>query len=698
MKNNILKNIFINKKHVLYFTLLFFACTLLAALHWENNPYSLRVWVYASDSGDINIASRCEGQTVIAQENNLPVVAGYFEYNVSLPKCHLGSIEISGSDEHGNNQEISSAVVHYYGKEVYRLFGNKRTLVGQGIYDRDSRPSRAGSVLLASSLVLDALNFNAAEVRILWPRYTPLFLFPFAWWFSRMLASQQTSDKDKTGSSKTYAFIALVAFSLITAMAVVARTDVSVSPDELSHVASARYYYDHWLKPKIGAPETLDAHRTNVYGVGYLAGTDPIYQIASKFAVAIWPIFENDVIALRMFNVMLFGLLVLLAFRIPTVGLALIPVLATPQGWYIFSYFNGEGLPLFLSILVMVMFFNITKSDHPIDPRTLLKKLFWMGCMVGGILLSKPNYWVVLGVLALLFIAYRNYLTKGKFSLMALGWLFALLGAFLLLDNQIALPTLVRAIPMGVGIGLLFWTGISAIQKLIGQYKLNLRPIKPAVALVLGLVAVLGVKALDEARLNALPFTAARTAAQNAVMEATASHKYKVSSLETGAISKNRRMRDQGVGLRGLLFEKPWFRISVSSFLGVYGYLNIWPDIKHFSLTLLIMFSMVALSTLVLAGRTDQRYLGYSVQVSVFVGVVTMVAASVGVSWIEDYQPQGKYLLPILPILAAAGLFAGQYATKSKLLPWLVGGAFLLSVVSFLFVGIRWIPKMPGIF
>ena len=698
MKNAALNKVFINRDHFFYFALLTLATVGFSVLHWMGNPYKLAVWINSSDSGSLSIESRCEDQSQIAKTNRHLVVAGYIQYEISLPKCRLGTIEISSSTKQDIRYEISSAAVTYYGKEVYRLFGVKRTLEGDDIFQRDSRPSRAGSVLLTSPLVLKVSELDAAEARIWWPRYLPFFLLPFTWWFSRIFASWQMAVQEKTSASNTYAILALVAFSLITAMAVIARTDVSVSPDELSHVASARYYYDHWLKPKIGAPETLDAHRTNVYGVAYLAGTDPVYQIASKFAVAIWPIFENDVIALRMFNVMLFGLLVLLAFRIPTVGLALIPVLATPQGWYIFSYFNGEGLPLFLSILVMVMFFNITKSDHPIDPRTLLKKLFWMGCMVGGILLSKPNYWVVLGVLALLFIAYRNYLTKGKFSLMALGWLFTLLGAFLLLDNQIALPTLVRAIPMGVGIGLLFWTGISAIQNLIGQYKLNLRSIKPAVALVLGLVAVLGVKALDEARLNALPFTAARTAAQNAVMEATASHKYKVSSLETGAISKNRRMRDQGVGLRGLLFEKPWFRISVSSFLGVYGYLNIWPDIKHFSLTLLIMFSMVALSTLVLAGRTDQRYLGYSVQVSVFVGVVTMVAASVGVSWIEVYQPQGKYLLPILPILAAAGLFAGQYATKSKLLPWLVGGAFLLSVVSFLFVGIRWIPKMPGIF
>ena len=98
---------FINKKHVLYFAALFLATVLLAAMHWEGNPYRLTVWINASDVGQLNIASRCEGQSGFDQKFKLPVVAGYFEYDVPLPKCRLDLIKISNADKHANHYEVS---------------------------------------------------------------------------------------------------------------------------------------------------------------------------------------------------------------------------------------------------------------------------------------------------------------------------------------------------------------------------------------------------------------------------------------------------------------------------------------------------------------------------------------------------------------------------------------------------------------
>lgn len=688
---------FINRNHLFYFALLLLAATWLAALHWIVNPYKLSVWIDAHDAGFISIESKCLDPATRAQNYIQPVVAGYFQYAFTLPKCQLDTIAIAGDSKSARDYGVPSAAISLYGKDIYRLSGNKRTLEGEGIYNRDSRPTRAAGTILANPLVLHPEGLNTADIRIKWPRYLPVILLPLIWWGTRKLAGRQSPHPDTLANSRYIAFLAVAAFALISAMAMMARTDVSVHPDELTHVASARYYYDHWLKPTIGTPDTIDAHKTNVYGVAYLTGPDPVYLLASKFAVAIWPVFENDVIALRMFNVALFGMLALWALRTRDLRLALIPLLATPQAWYIFSYFNGEGLPLFLSTLVVVLTFGLTRSARPEDSPIPLKRIFVLGCLTGAILLSKPNYWTVLGMVALLLIAQENYLSKGKFSLMVLGWLFTLFGAFLILDHQIALPTIVSMLPIGVGIGLLLWTCIILVQRVMKKYKTGLFRMTPIVVLLAGLITVLGLQGVNEAWHNPLPFTAARSEALNKVLETNALPGFKPGTLDTGGLSKDHRMHDQGIGLSEMLVERTWLKTSITSFLGVYGYMNIWPT-KYFSYALLFMFTMVAISVLVLARRRQGGSVDYALPISVFVGVVTAIAASIGFSWIVDYQAQGKYLLPILPILAAGLVIAGQKASSNQPLRGLVIGAFVLSATSFLLVAIRWIPKQPGIY
>lgn len=697
MSWHLTNKICVNRRHCFYFVLLMVAAAWLAMLHWVVNPYKLAIWINSSDSGYVVIESQCEGAGAITETNKQAVTAGYFQYELSLPKCRLSTIKIFGADRVGSHQEVSSIAVTYYGKEIYRLLGSKRTLEGEGIFDRDSRPSRAASVVLDSPLVLKAHGINTSDVLIWWPRYLPLFLLPFVWWFSRILTDRKALDPEKKGASNTIAFLAVVALSLITTMAVIARTDVSVHPDELTHVASARHYYDHWLKPKIGAPETLDAHKTNVYGVAYLTGIDPVYQLAGKFAVAVWPIFENDVVALRMFNVALFALLTFLALGTTNVRIAIIPLLATPQAWYIFSYFNGDGLPLFLSLLAMVAFLGLYKSkNHLIRSRSLQREAFIAGCLAGGILLSKPNYWPVLGVLALLFVAHGNYLTTIEFTLMSLGWLLTLFGMFFFLDNEIGLPGIVRLLPICIGLCLLLWAGVIFIQSIIRHHKTGLLRIELFAALLIGMTAVVGLKMIDETWQNPLPFTTKRSEAISKVREFAATSAFKPSAYENKSLYRNLRMRDQGISIGEMLSEKPWFQKSVASFLGVYGYMNIWS--KYLLYALLCMFLIVVISVLMLSMRSLERGASHAVQLSLLVGVTTVVAASIGFSWTYAFQPQGRYLLAILPILSGGLLIADENVSRSKILQTAVVGAFLLSAASFLLVGIQEIAKQPGVY
>ena len=695
---NRLQNI---QRHWYYFFGLLLLVVGLAGSHWMINPYRLAVWVYSSDTGHIFIESRCEGQDAVALRHKQLVTAGYFEYRLPLPKCRLSSIGLTGNKVHDLHQEVSLATITYYGKDIQRLFGSARTLEGEGIFARDSRPKRLGAAVLSSPLSLSPQEIDTSVARFWWPRWLPLLLLPFAWWLSRKLTNQNSLDRESNAIGSPYSLLAVAVLSLITAMAVIARTDVSVHPDELSHVASAHYYFDHWLKPKIGALETLDTHMTNRFGVAYLTSTDPVYLFAGKFAVVTWPVFQNDVVALRMFNVALFGMLSFLLISGTNLRLALIPFFLTPQAWYAFSYFNGDALPLFLSTLAIVAFLRLTKSDPtslgPVYAKHAAIAAIWAGCLAGLILLSKPNYWPVLGVIVLLLVAKAKCLKNLDFALLSLGWILSLFGVFFFLDNWSGVPAIIKLIPLSAGLILLLWFGGALFRNIIQKHWRDLQWFRLVAAVLLGLSAVVGIKMIDETLVNPPPFSAERAKALTTIIEHSAAAPFKPSSLQNQQTAKTYKLRDQGTGLIEMLSEENWFMWSFNSFLGVYGYMNIGPA-KYFSYMLGCMFLIAALAILMMAGHSSEKNSGLQVQFSLLVGVITVIAASIGFSWIYDFEPQGRYLLAILPILGGGLVAAGPIVTKSQGLLIIILPAFLLAAMSFLLIGLQGIPKIPGLY
>ena len=682
--------------HWIYFFGLLLAIAGLAGSHWIVNPYRLAIWLYSSDTGSVVIESRCAGQDTVALRHRQVVTAGFFEYQLPLPKCWVTSIELSSDGVRELRQEVATATITYYGTVIERMFGTPRTLEGEGIFALDTRPNRSRVATLASPFVLIPTALDASAVRLWWPRWLPFLLLPLAWWLARRLAAPKPRYRESMAVGNLYSFLMVAVLTLIVTMGVIARTDVSVHPDELAHVANAHYYFDHWAKPRIGAPETLDLHRTNRYGVGYITGTDPVYLLAAKFAVELWPAFQNDVVALRMFNATLFGMLACLSLGTISVRLVMIPLLATPQAWYVFSYFNGDALPLSLSMLAMVAFLGIQKSEaHERASLPMAVATALAGCLSGLILLSKPNYWPILGAVALLLIARARYLTGMQLGLLSFGWMLSLLGVFLFLNHASEIPFEIRILPLAAGLGCLLWQGTFLVRNIVRQHRTDRWWFRMVGLALITATAVVGLKMADEVRENPLPFSSQRADALLMVTEATAAAPYRPSALANNQVAKNSRLRDQGITLGQMFSRERWFASSFNSFLGVYGYLNIGPA-NHFALALGGAFLAVAIVIFMLAGRYAGRGTGATVQLSMAVGVTTVLAASIGFSWIVDVQPQGRYLLGILPILGGGLVVAGRDAARSRILELIVVAAFALSATSFLLVGIQGIPKLPG--
>jgi hypothetical protein len=140
----------------------------------------------------------------------------------------------------------------------------------------------------------------------------------------------------------------LVVLTLIAVMAGV--SNYNQHPDESVHVNSAKYYIDHNIPPQIGDPAVADTY--SPYGMSRLNTGEISYFFAGKFARILGPLQLPNYLVFRYFNVCLFAFLLLFALYKKPFRLLFVPLLLSPQIWYIFSYFNSEGFAMVVILLV----------------------------------------------------------------------------------------------------------------------------------------------------------------------------------------------------------------------------------------------------------------------------------------------------------------------------------------------------------
>ncbi|NKB60781.1 MAG: hypothetical protein GKR95_01115 [Gammaproteobacteria bacterium] len=92
--------------------------------------------------------------------------------------------------------------------------------------------------------------------------------------------------------------------------------------------------------------------------------------------------------------------LLLFAFKRTDFRYFLLPLLASAQAWYLFSYANSDAFALFLSILMSYQvaypqsLFNQFLTDS--TPRQFWAKAILLGVFCGTLLLVKDNYYFCL--------------------------------------------------------------------------------------------------------------------------------------------------------------------------------------------------------------------------------------------------------------------------------------------------------------
>ncbi len=418
-----------------------------------------------------------------------------------------------------------------------------------------------------------------------------------------------------------------VAVALVARMA--AASMVNAHPDEWFHGLTASYYLTHWLAPTPHAAD-LPRYLHPCYGTTYLWGIpqDLAYFVAGKLAAAADHVAGVDwAHALRAFHVLLFALLALLAARRRPGDPLVLALLLTPQVWYIFSYFNGDALPLFLSLVLA------SELGTPGSlTREFLEASDGRRRWGAGVLL-----WLLV---TLLVFCRQNYLVFLAFVGLCGVWMVARAapGIRMRMLRRGALVLAAVAVTAGV---------------LVGEYVLRMGPDS-------------GAKVLE-------------------IRESHAADGFRPSQIGQPKSFPGLAMHQRGVPFRYMFQTLQWHHYTFDSAFGVYGYMKIYAPEWFYGCCSALLLALVLLAGAAVWRVRDR---GKWLLAAGTVGFLALaVAQSIYHSWTFDFQAQGRYLFPMLP-MALLGWQLMTAPDRGRIPAPVTLAAFLLSAGSFVCVAL----------
>lgn len=404
-----------------------------------------------------------------------------------------------------------------------------------------------------------------------------------------------------------------------------------VHPDEYVHFDAATYYMDNWLPPAVDDPSIR--HTYSVYGVSRLNNREVwCYLLTGKLAKLLATFNLPPYLGLRMFNLLLFAIMVLTVVRYREARLLAIPFLLSPQLWYMFSYCNSDAFALFITFII---------AFQVLMPASRLNTFLY----------SRRNGGLLFGAVFLGLLVSMLFLLKKNFYL----FIVFLLGYFLWKH---------------------FLVGVQADRKLFA------RRITLIVVIALGIV---GLKVGADYWVNGVDRDAkiARLKAQiadplynpNTPLEKKHAHLYR---------------KARGDSLKKLVVDEKWFGKTFRSSFGMYGYFTISASDAYYDFDRLlgIGFLLFFIGAVLLKAPVPEKLL----LLFFIASAISMVAVSLWHSWTADFQTQGRYLFPLIPMLGMVLYHTRRYVPDAGFRLFLLA-MFTMSMYSYIYIALMFIPK-----
>jgi uncharacterized membrane protein len=433
------------------------------------------------------------------------------------------------------------------------------------------------------------------------------------------------TTRARTAVSATVAALMLAPLLLAMAMAYVSLPNAH--PDEVHHIEAGRYYIKYWDPPKAGDPRTLES--LSKYGISYLNQFESVYFAAGKFARVFTLCGVPDYLALRMFNLSLFALLIALALRLPPrARVAFVPLFVSPQVWYVLSYFNGDGLPLALSFVPVYLaakgtFYGAPDAGPEADAGD---RRSWILVMLAAaaIFTCKMNYYV--------FLAYL-----------------------------FAVPCLIEANR--------------------GRWRAAGK-----IALAGVLLALIGLAGRMEFDHYVTDDQAGKT---QAIAEQFAQEDFKPSRQDIGVAHFGIHMRDMGLSYKDLFVVWDWHIWTFRTSFGTYDYMKIYaPFIYYRYMGWALIGLCLAVAAPLARGGREAALL--TLACAVF--GAACIFQSTWHSWVNDFQAQGRYLFPIAA-MAGLLMARFRQRLPNVFFVASAGLMYAMSLYSFIFVGLANIAR-----
>jgi len=340
----------------------------------------------------------------------------------------------------------------------------------------------------------------------------------------------------------------------------------------------------------------------------------------------------DDYLRVRYFNVLLFVLLILIAHHRETFRILCVPVLISPQIWYVFSYFNSEAFAILSSLVVI---YQVIDADS-FFRRSLLEKrrvsaigaLLLAGVLFSSLLLAKKSFYFFVLFLILCGLAF-SWNRGMRETLRSYGL-------------RVAVPVLV---------GIVIFGGWETLRAAVNEFELADK--------------------VAECR------------------EKTAREAYKPST-PLDKTHPSLYWKDKGIPLEDL-FNSGWAGVVFRSAFGYYGYLEVPGSPLYYDLVryLFIAFTGYLTFSVLVQGERIHRIFVVAAVLIFFV----VFATTIWKSWTRDFQAQGRYYFSLLPVISFICCTCWKYYNRNVLSIFVIA-LFLLSVHSFLYVGIAEIIKV----
>ena len=405
-----------------------------------------------------------------------------------------------------------------------------------------------------------------------------------------------------------------------------------LNPDEYHTLSAVNYYFSHFMPPDMRDPAIIDSYA--IYGTTRHSEWTLFYFLTAK----IGQFFADPIIRVRFFTTVTFCIMAGIALKNVKKNWALSAMLLlTPQVWYLFSYCTSDSLDFFMSFLCM---YEVMKKDsmlnRVLDEPFCKKQLLCMallGLLFVQPLWGKPTFYVVLIFIFLILLIRLFYTPKTERKVLLYKYL-GILG---------------------------FTLGIFAIRYMITDFPYY------------GLFGKYRVY-MDMMEQTALPGYKLSTPALERA--------YSMSFMEKGVTL--------GELLTGFDFNKNLFR-TFAGFFGSYAFgARDW-----YYMAIAVLYLAILAYLLVQAFRKRDSQPWWEIGAAAL-AMFIQYALIVYNAWVVDFQPQGRYLLPIL-FYTAYLIHRADSESQSKVLRILLCLTCLLSLYSFYTVGIPNLVSVHGI-